>query len=288
VDLSRGVLVTGAAGQLGVALCEEFAGTGVVGLGREDWDVTLPPPAGLPRFDAVFHAAAWTDVDGAEGKPEDAAAVNVRGTQHVAQLSALHGTPLVVFSTDYVFDGRKQAPYLESDVPNPLSVYGRTKLEAEAEAGEEAWIVRTSGLFGWTGTNFVRTMLRLARECEEVEVVDDQLGSPTYVGHLAPAMRKLLELPRGPWHLTADGECTWAEFAEAIFDEAGVRCRVRRITSTQLGRPAPRPVYSVLRSQRPGAPRLPHWREGLRACLERLGPGGGAQPGRRGAPDLRL
>jgi dTDP-4-dehydrorhamnose reductase len=272
VDLSHGVLVTGAAGQLGVALCEEFAGTGVVGLGRADWDVTLPPPAGLPGFDAVLHAAAWTDVDGAERNPQDAAAVNVGGTQHAAELAALHGTPLVVFSTDYVFDGRKQAPYVESDAPSPLSVYGRTKLAAEAAAGEDAWIVRTSGLFGWTGTNFVRTMLRLAADCEEVTVVDDQRGSPTYVGHLAAAMRELLEQPSGLWHLSADGECTWAEFAEAIFEEAMMRSRVRRITSAQLGRPAPRPAYSVLRSERRGAPRLPHWRDGLRACLERLEP----------------
>jgi dTDP-4-dehydrorhamnose reductase len=130
--------------------------------------------------------------------------------------------------------------------------------------------VRTSWLFGWTSTNFVRTMLRLGAERDEVSVVDDQLGCPTYVGHLAEAARSLLELPFGVWHVAAGGECTWAEFAEAIFEEAGVDCAVRRITTAELGRPAPRPAYSVLRSERPGAPTLPHWRDGLRACLERL------------------
>jgi dTDP-4-dehydrorhamnose reductase len=267
VELSRGVLITGAAGQLGVALCEEFADFGVVRLTRADWDVSVPPPAELPAVDAVLHAAAWTDVDGAEAQPQEAAAVNVGGTQHAAEL----GAPLVLFSTDYIFDGAKGSPYVESDAPNPLSVYGRTKLQAEAAAGEDAWIVRTSWLFGWTSTNFVRTMLRLGAERDEVAVVDDQRGCPTYVGHLAAAVHELLDRPRGRWHLAADGDCTWAEFAEAIFEEAGLHCRVRRIATEELGRPAPRPPYSVLRSERPDAPRLPPWREGLRACLERLG-----------------
>jgi dTDP-4-dehydrorhamnose reductase len=260
---TRRVVVTGAAGQLGAALLEEFPGA--LGLTREQWDVTLPPAV---EADLVLHAAAWTDVDGAESEPQEAAAVNVGGTQHVAEL----GVPFVYFSTDYVFDGRKREPYLESDGPNPLSVYGRTKLHGEAAAGEEAWIVRSSWLFGWTGRNFVRTMLDLGRERDEVAVVDDQRGSPTYVGHLAAAAHELLDRPYGVWHLAADGDCTWAELAEAVFEEAGVDCRVRRITTAELGRPAPRPAYSVLRSERPGAPRLPHWREGLRECLARLLP----------------
>jgi dTDP-4-dehydrorhamnose reductase len=114
-------------------------------------------------------------------------------------------------------------------------------------------------------------MLRLGAERDEVAVVDDQRGSPTYVGHLAPAVRELLDRPRGLWHLTADGDCTWADFAEAIFEEAGLACRVRRITTAELGRPAPRPAYSVLASERESAPRLPHWREGLRECLRAIG-----------------
>lgn len=224
------------------------------------------PPVGLAGLDLVLHAAAWTDVDGAEANPQDAAAVNVGGTRHAAEL----GAPLVCFSSDYVFDGAKRTPYVESDAPNPRSVYGRTKLSAEAVAGDRAWIVRTSWLFGWTSTNFVRTMLQLGAERSEVSVVDDQRGCPTYVGHLADAVHELVSLPHGVWHLAASGDCTWAELAEAIFEEAGLDCRVRRISSAELGRPAPRPAYSVLRSERRGAPVLPHWRDGLRACLERL------------------
>jgi dTDP-4-dehydrorhamnose reductase len=267
VELRPGrLLVTGAGGQLGQALLDEFRAERPVAPTRAEWDVTLPPPADLPEVDVVLHAAAWTDVDGAESDPQGAAAVNMGGTQHVAEL----GAPVVLFSTDYVFDGRKTQPYVESDPPSPLSVYGRTKLQAEAVVGDDAWIVRTSWLFGPTGTNFVRTMLRLGVERDEVAVVDDQRACPTYVAHLAAAVRELLDLPRGLWHVAADGECTWAEFAEAIFEEARVDCRVRRISTAELGRPAPRPAYSVLRSERPDAPRLPHWREGLRACLERL------------------
>lgn len=212
-----------------------------------------------------MHAAAWTDVDAAESDPAGAQLVNVGGTRTVAAL----GAPVVYYSTDYVFDGFRREPYVESDEPRPLSVYGRTKLEGEREV-REGWIVRSSWLFGWAGTNFVRTMLRLGAERDEVSVVADQVGCPTYVGHLAGATRELLSLPHGIWHVAAEGECSWAEFARAIFEEAGLDCGVREITTEELGRPAPRPAYSVLRSERDGVPRLPHWREGLRACLARL------------------
>jgi dTDP-4-dehydrorhamnose reductase len=258
--------VTGAGGQLGRALQEEFAAEDIVAWTRGDWDVTLPPPPLDPPPGLVLHAAAWTDVDGAEDDPQEAAAVNVGGTRHAAEL----GAPLVYFSTDYVFDGLKGEPYLESDSPNPLSAYGRTKLYGEGAAGEHAWVVRSSGLFGPTGTNFVRTMIRLGRERDEVAVVDDQRSAPTYVGHLAAATRQLLEKPIGVWHVAADGDCTWAEFAEAIFEEAQIACRVRPVSTEELGRRASRPSYSVLRSEK-GAPELPHWREGVRACFKELG-----------------
>jgi dTDP-4-dehydrorhamnose reductase len=261
------VLLTGAGGQLGRALAETFAGEELVALSHADWDVTTPAPPRLPEPDLVLHAAAWTDVDGAEADPQGATTVNVGGTKNVAGL----GAPLVYYSTDYVFDGTKRAPYVESDGPNPLSAYGRSKLLGEAAADEDAWIVRSSWLFGATGHNFVRTMLRLGEERDEVAVVDDQRGCPTYVGHLAEATRELVGREPGLWHVAADGDCTWADFAEVIFEEAGLSCRVCRITTKELGRPAPRPAYSVLRSERADAPRLPHWRDGLRACLERLG-----------------
>ena len=255
-------LVTGAGGQLGRALTEEFSADGVVALTRGDWDVELPLPVGLEQPDVVLHAAAWTNVDGAEDDPQGAAAANVGGTANVAAL----GAPLVYYSSDYVFDGRKGEPYVESDGPNPESAYGRTKLHGEAAAGERAWIVRSSWLFGPTGSNFVRTMLRLGEKRDEVAVVDDQRGSPTYVGHLAVATRQILLLPHGVYHVAAEGDATWADFAEAIFEEAGLGTRVRRITTAELARPAPRPAYSVLRSEK-GAPTLPHWRHGLRETI---------------------
>jgi dTDP-4-dehydrorhamnose reductase len=267
----RRVLITGAGGQLGHALAQEFADDDVLALPREGWDVTAPPGDTLLRgdLDLVLHTAAWTDVDGAEADPQGAAAVNIAGTAHAAALRL----PLVTFSTDYVFDGRKRTPYVESDGPNPMSAYGRTKLHGEATAGPRAWIVRTSWLFGPNGHNFVRTMLRLGSEHDEVDVVDDQRGSPTYVGHLADAVRRFVDddLPKGLWHVAAGGDCTWADLAEAIFEDASVDCTVRRITTAELARPAPRPAYSVLRSERDGAPQLPHWRDGLRACLAEMG-----------------
>jgi len=261
------VLITGAGGQLGAALAEGFPDA--LALTREDWDVTRPatPEAAARAVGPVLHAAAWTDVDGAEDDPQGAAAVNVGGTANVAALEA----PLVYFSTDYVFDGTKRSPYVESDPVRPLSAYGRSKLHGEAAAGENAWIVRSSGLFGWTSRNFVRTMLRLGEESDEVAVVDDQRTAPTYAGHLAAAIEEILELPFGVYHVAADGDCTWAELAEAIFEEAGLTCRVRRIASDEWGAKAQRPAYSVLRSERPGTPHLPHWRIGLQACLARLG-----------------
>jgi dTDP-4-dehydrorhamnose reductase len=230
--------------------------------GRELFDVTAPVLDYRP--DLVLHAAAWTDVDGAEQRAA-AEAANVRGTANVVAL----GAPVVYFSTDYVFDGAKREPYVESDAPNPLSAYGRTKLAGEGEV-RDGWIARSSWLFGATGKNFVRTMLSLGGKQDEVAVVDDQRGSPTYVGHLAEATAALLEQPHGLYHVAAAGDCSWAEFAEAIFEEAGLECRVRRISTAELGRLALRPAYSVLRSERQETPRLPHWRAGLRDCLARL------------------
>jgi dTDP-4-dehydrorhamnose reductase len=263
------VVLTGAGGQLGRALVDELSGENVLAFTRADWDVTRLPPRALlggPMQPAlVLHAAAYTAVDAAEADAAAAEAVNVLGTHNAVSLDA----PLVYYSTDYVFDGVKGEPYVESDAPRPLSVYGRTKLAGEREV-REGWIARSSWLFGATGTNFVRTMLALGREREEVSVVDDQRGSPTFVGHLAAATRALVRLPHGLYHVAAEGDCTWADFAEAIFAEAGLSCRVRRITTAELARPAPRPAYSVLRSEHAEAPRLPHWRDGLRACLARI------------------
>jgi dTDP-4-dehydrorhamnose reductase len=221
--------------------------------------------AELAEIELVLHAAAWTNVDGAEDDPQAAAAVNVGGAQNAAAI----GAPLVYFSSDYVFDGEKREPYLESDAPRPLGAYGRTKLHGEAASGDRAWIVRSSWLFGPKGHNFVRTMLRLGAERDEVSVVDDQRGCPTFTGHLAQIIPAVVDLPFGVYHVAAGGDCTWADFAEAIFAEAGLDCHVRRISTAEFGARASRPAYSVLRSEK-RAPELPHWREGLRECLARM------------------
>ncbi len=263
----RRVLITGAGGQLGTALAGVFAEDAVAALARADWDVRFPAPPNLPETDLVLHTAAWTNVDGAEDDPQGAAEVNVGGTAHAAEL----GAPVVAYSSDYVFDGRKGAPYVESDSPSPLSAYGRSKFHGEAAAGEQAWIVRSSWLYGPTGHNFVRMMLRLGAERDEPAVVDDQRGCPTYVGHLAAATRELVDAsaPFGIWHLAAAGDCTWADLAEAIFEEADLDCRVKRITTAEFGAKAPRPPVAILRSEK-DAPELPHWREGLATCLAAL------------------
>jgi dTDP-4-dehydrorhamnose reductase len=261
VETGPSVLITGAEGQLGTALAEAFPKADARGHNR--FDVTAPTLDYTPSL--VLHAAAWTDVDRAEERPAQVERVNVHGTQNVALL----GAPIVYFSTDYVFDGSKRKPYTERDEPRPLSVSGRTKLAGEREV-REGWIVRSSWLYGWTGHNFVRTMLDLGRHEAEVRVVDDQRGCPTYVGHLAAAIPELVRLPYGLYHVAADGDCTWAQFADALFIEAGIHCRVVPVTSAELGRPAARPSYSVLRSEHAETPRLPHWRAGLRECLDRL------------------
>jgi len=257
-----GVVITGAGGQLGAALKDYFPNS--ADLARTGWDVTRSYPFD-DRPDLVLHAAAWTKVDAAETDRRAAWRVNVEGTRNVVAL----GAPVVYYSTDYVFDGSKREPYVESDTPHPLSVYGQTKLEGEREV-KRGWIVRSSWLFGWSGTNFLTTMLRLGAERDEVAVVGDQRGSPTFVDDLALATREVLTLPYGVYHVAAEGDCTWADFAEEIFFAAGLTCRVRRITTEEYGAPAPRPMYSVLRSEK-GAPRLPHWRQGMRDCLQRLG-----------------
>jgi dTDP-4-dehydrorhamnose reductase len=254
------VLITGAGGQLGTALAEAFPDADA--RSRDAFDVTKSTLDFRPEL--VLHTAAWTDVDGAEAQPDAAEAVNVRGTRNVVEL----GAPVVYYSTDYVFDGAKRGPYVESDEPKPLSAYGRTKLAGEREV-RTGWVVRSPWLFGWAGKNFLKTMLELGARQDEVAVVDDQRGSPTFVGHLAAATKELLDRPHGTYHVAAAGEVTWAGFAEAIFEEAGLRCRVRRIKAAELGRAARRPANSVLRSERE-APTLPHWSEGLRAALERL------------------
>jgi len=226
--------------------------------------------------DAVINCAAWTDVDAAEAAEEAALAVNGSAAGLLAEAANAHGAQLVHISTDYVFDGGATRPYVESDVPAPRTAYGRTKLAGERAvmaAGESHAIARTAWLFGVTGRNFVATMLDLARDGrEEVAVVADQIGSPTYSGHLARALVEIAERGlHGVMHVAGGGRCSWAELAAATFSAAGVDCQVRPITTAEFPLPAPRPAWSVLASERADVPRLPPWQDGLIAYLEQAG-----------------
>ena len=271
------LLVTGAAGMLGrdVMLAAGNAGHDVVGFGHAELDVTdaagLEKKFDLERPDIVLNCSAWTDVDGAEDAEEAAFAVNGAGAGAVAAAAAKIGAGVVYVSTDYVFDGTKGAPYVESDQPAPLSAYGRTKLageEATAAANKRHFIVRSAGLFGIGGPNFVETMLRLATMQKEVTVVRDQVGSPTYTWHLAYGIVRLIEgIEYGIHHMAAAGKCSWYEFAREIFEQAKVDTVVLSGTTEMLGRPAPRPAFAALTSGREHAIRLPSWHDGLAGYL---------------------
>ncbi len=274
------LLVTGAAGMLGrdVVAAANDAGHEVVALARADLDITDAAAVRSAvldaRPDAVINCAAWTDVDGAEADEPAATVVNGDGAGQVAAAAAEAGALLVHVSSDYVFDGDAAEPYPEDAPTGPRSAYGRSKLAGEhavAAAGGRSAIVRSSWLFGPHGRNFVDTMRRVGAERDEVAVVDDQIGCPTYTGHLAPALVTIAERgPTGVLHVAGDGRCSWFDLAVATFAEAGIECRVRPQGTAELGRPAPRPAFSALASTRSDAPVLPDWREGLRAHLARV------------------
>jgi dTDP-4-dehydrorhamnose reductase len=246
-----------------------------VALGRGELDVTDGPQVdeavGRIEPDVIVNCAAYTDVDGAESNERYAMAVNDTGAGLLAVAAGTVGAKIVYPSTDYVFDGFKGEPYVESDMPHPLGAYGRTKLAGEtsvAVANTKHFVVRTSWLFGLGGKNFVETMLRLGEEQPEVLVVSDQVGSPTYTPHLAKAIVLLSESEDyGVHHVSASGSCSWFEFAQEIFDQAGLGTRVMAARTSMLDRPAPRPSYSVLGTERRRPAVLPHWREALAEYL---------------------
>lgn len=274
--------VTGAGGQLANAFARVLEGD--VFLSREEaLDIRDAEAvrSAVHEFapDCVLHCAAYTNVDGAEADEDTAEAINVLGTRNV--VSAVRGThtTVVYFSTDYVFDGTKGAPYVETDRPNPLNAYGRTKLGGEQEV--LGWIrgvvIRTSWLYSETGHNFVKTILGAARERagtgEPLRVVDDQVGSPTYAGHLAAAVDEAIRggLPPGLYHMAGSGYGSWCELAREVVQLAGLDVDVVPITTAEAGRPAARPLFSALDSERP-VPRLPHWAEGVAVAVDRLIP----------------
>jgi dTDP-4-dehydrorhamnose reductase len=268
------LLITGAGGMLGRDLAEAAGDPAdVLALTHADLDIahSQAVEGALDRWrpDVVINCAAWTDVDGAERDRPGAIAVNGAGAGNVARSAYAAGAWTIQISSDYVFDGTKDRPYVESDTPSPHSAYGHSKLAGELEVARGApnrhTIVRSSWLFGAHGHCFPATILRLAAERDELSVVDDQTGCPTFTGHLARGLMTLIEggPPLGIIHAAGSGSCSWFELAQRIVELGGLDCQIKPARSEDMARPAPRPAYSVLESERPEAPRLPQWEDGL-------------------------
>lgn len=269
------VLVTGAGGQVGRAALRELGDRGV-GLRRADLDVTdaaaVRAAVEEHRPELILHAAAWTDVDGAEGDREGATRVNVDANRFVAEAAKAVGARLVTLSTDFVFDGDKGAPYVESDPVAPLSFYGETKLLGERAAleahPEGTWVVRTAWVYDEEGQNFPRLILRLAETRDVLRVVEDQIGSPTYAGHLAPLLIALPDrVPPGIRHIAGSGAATRRAWAEAVLAAVGSATTVEGATSDEFPTPARRPANSALASAYDDTPVMPPWEAGVEACM---------------------
>ncbi|WP_235282585.1 dTDP-4-dehydrorhamnose reductase [Methanosarcina mazei] len=257
-------LIIGASGMLGSDLCKVFPDA--VKLTHHDLDITdreqVIESILKIKPDVVINAAAYTNVDGCEDNKELAFQVNGYGPGYIAEACARAGAKLVHFSTDYVFDGSKKE-YVESDIPDPINVYGDSKLLGEKkiiENMDDYRIVRISWLFGMHGKNFVETMLKLSGEMDTVKVVNDQFGKPTYTMDLASKVKEIIELDPGIYHITNDGICSWYEFASSIIDNV-IPC-----TSEEFPRKAKRPKYSVLVNTKTGPMR--HWKEALKDYLQ--------------------
>lgn len=278
--LTMRILLTGPHGMLGHELWPALkaAGCDVIPAGREEMDITdwemVRDFVGDIHPDLIVHAAAFTNVDGAEADPHTALAVNGQGTHYLSLTAGERAIPLVYVSTDYVFNGHGHTPYPEDHPASPLGVYGQSKWQGECHVREHVkdhLIVRTSWLYGHGGKNFVDTMLRLAESQAEVRVVADQVGSPTWTRDLSRAIVELIaKKATGTVHGTGDGFNSWAGFAEEIFRQKGLPTRVIPITTEELNRPAPRPKYSVLSHRRLneyGVIMLP-WKDALKGYLE--------------------
>jgi dTDP-4-dehydrorhamnose reductase len=272
------LLVTGAAGMLGHRVMADARARGwdAIGVDLPDGDLTDPAAAQdlLEEHtpDAVVHCAAFVDVDGAEANEAAALAVNADASANVAAAAAMLNARIVAVSTDYVFDGTlTDRPYVESDPTAPLGAYGRTKLAGEvAIAGHNPnhAIARTAWLFGVGGKSFPDTMLNAAASRDEVAVVTDQVGSPTWTGHLSPALLDLAAADAvGVFHTAGGGQCSWHELTVELYRAAGLSTRVNETTAAEFQRPAPRPAWSVLATERDETPRLPSWQDGVAQYL---------------------
>lgn len=276
-------LITGGQGQLGLEFIRLLKKAEVLALDLPAADITdlevIINRVNLFRPEMILHCAARTDVDGCELAPEAAYSVNCIGTRNVCLAAQEIGASLVYFSSDYVFDGAKNSPYQEYDLPAPLSVYGRSKWAGEqivAELCPKRYVIRTSWLFGLFGKNFVDTILRKAAEETIIPVVADQIGSPTYARDLARATLALIRLPYkayGTYHFSNTGACSWYDLAAETLRRAGYPEKVTRVTTEKMGRPAPRPGYSVLDHEiiRSLGINPRPWQEALQDYLDELG-----------------
>jgi dTDP-4-dehydrorhamnose reductase len=266
------IVVTGSGGQLGSDLCRMLAKETVIRKDLPEFDLAKPEMEAQildAKPDVIFHAGAYTDVDGAERAPDLAMAVNRDGTAQVARAAARAGARLIYVSTDYVFDGAATVPYTEQDVPNPLNAYGMSKWlgeQAVLASGADALVVRTAWLYGHHGKNFVKSIMQAARREPGLRVVSDQQGCPTFAEDLASALIALMaKQVGGVIHVTNQGHCTWHEFAEAIVREMGLTVPVVPISTEEAGRVAKRPRFSVLNQDRLVSLgiRMPEWRRSL-------------------------
>lgn len=277
------VLVTGVGGQLGYDVCKELSLRNVEYRGVDVQDFDIADEGAVREFitayrpNAVIHCAAYTAVDRAEDEPEKCRSVNVDGTRNIAAACKEIGAKMVYISTDYVFPGTGERFYEPDDLTGPLAVYGRTKLEGEQAVQElldRYFIVRISWVFGLNGNNFVKTMLRLAETKETLNVVCDQVGSPTYTADLAPLLCDMVVTEKhGTYHATNEGVCSWAEFAQEIFRLAGKNVRVNAIPTSEYPTRVLRPLNSRMskdKLERMGFARLPHWQDALARYLQEL------------------
>lgn len=274
------IAVTGARGMLGHNLVKELQITHeVLPFAREDLDVTdfeaTQHKIKGASPDIIIHAAAYTDVDGAETNQEQAYQINALGTQNVVLAAQKVNALVVYFSTDYVFDGQKKSPYYEFDAPNPQGIYAKSKLAGEWYVQailDKFFIVRTSWLFGQAGKNFVQTILQRAKKGKSLKVVCDQVGSPTYTKDLAKEIGRLIPTHRyGIYHITNQGSCSWYELAAKILELSGLQSELIPITTQELARPAPRPAYSVLANlclELTIGSRMQRWEEALQEYLK--------------------
>jgi len=277
------VLVTGVKGQLGYDVVKELYSRGIscIGADIEEFDITdeqaVSSFIGDCHPDAVIHCSAYTAVDKAEDDPELCRAVNVQGTRNIAAVCKKIDAKMIYISTDYVFPGIGTNEYEVGDPTGPLGVYGQTKLGGELvvkELLDKYFIVRVSWVFGKNGNNFVKTMLRLGKERSEVNVVCDQVGSPTYTADLAPLLCDMVVTEKyGTYHATNEGICSWAEFAKEIFGQAGYATKVNFIPTSEYPTRAKRPLNSRMSKrslEEAGFKKLPHWQDALKRYLREI------------------